>query len=72
MPALVAGIHVLKLRQSKDVDGRNKSGHDDDIRAISTYQTLARERQRFARVRGRAQRRHDLAGKQADRAQALV
>ena len=26
MPALVAGIHVLKSR-SKDVDGRNKSGH---------------------------------------------
>jgi hypothetical protein len=27
MPALVAGIHVLALR-GKDVDGRNKSGHD--------------------------------------------
>jgi len=26
MPALVAGIHVL--RHDKDVDGRNKSGHD--------------------------------------------
>jgi len=28
MPALVAGIHVLNPRQDKDVDGRNKSGHD--------------------------------------------
>jgi hypothetical protein len=28
MPALVAGIHVLMLRQTKDVNGRNKSGHD--------------------------------------------
>jgi hypothetical protein len=29
MPALVAGIHVLATRQhSKDVDGRDKPGHD--------------------------------------------
>jgi hypothetical protein len=28
MPALVAGIHVWNLRKNKDVDGRNKSGHD--------------------------------------------
>jgi hypothetical protein len=28
MPALVAGIHVLNPKQDKDVDGRNKSGHD--------------------------------------------
>jgi hypothetical protein len=28
MPALVAGIHVLWGVMSKDVDGRNKSGHD--------------------------------------------
>jgi hypothetical protein len=28
MPALVAGIHVLRPCNSKDVDGRNKSGHD--------------------------------------------
>ncbi|ACI91652.1 hypothetical protein OCAR_4507 [Afipia carboxidovorans OM5] len=27
MPALVAGIHVLKLN-TQDVDGRNRSGHD--------------------------------------------
>jgi seryl-tRNA synthetase len=28
MPGLVPGIHVLSLRSRKDVDGRNKSGHD--------------------------------------------
>ena len=26
--AYVAGIHVLKTERAKDVDGRNKSGHD--------------------------------------------
>jgi hypothetical protein len=31
MPALVAGIHVLKAANSKDVDGRNKSGHDERL-----------------------------------------
>jgi hypothetical protein len=29
MPALVAGIHVLNAVLTKDVDGRNKSGHDE-------------------------------------------
>jgi putative acetyltransferase len=29
MPALVAGIHVLKAFDIKDVDGRDKPGHDD-------------------------------------------
>jgi hypothetical protein len=28
MPALVAGIHVFVCAVKKDVDGRNKSGHD--------------------------------------------
>ena len=31
MPALVAGIHVLHSGQNKDVDGRNKSGHDERV-----------------------------------------
>jgi hypothetical protein len=35
MPALVAGIHVLMLRQTKDVNGRNKSGHDELWRVIA-------------------------------------
>jgi hypothetical protein len=26
--AYVPGIHVLRARRSKDVDGRNKSGHE--------------------------------------------
>jgi hypothetical protein len=30
MPALVAGIHVL-IAAKKDVDGRNKSGHDERV-----------------------------------------
>ena len=28
MPALVAGIHILKVVQIQDVDGRDKPGHD--------------------------------------------
>ena len=28
VPALVAGIHDLDSDKNKDVDGRNKSGHD--------------------------------------------
>jgi hypothetical protein len=28
MPALVAGIHVLLFSSEKDVDGRDKPGHD--------------------------------------------
>jgi len=37
MPALVAGIHVLSSRQNKDVDGRNKSGHDECVVPPKTY-----------------------------------
>ena len=29
MPALVAGIHVLNAEKNKDMDCRNKSGHDE-------------------------------------------
>jgi hypothetical protein len=28
MPALVAGIHLFLYSKIKDVDGRDKSGHD--------------------------------------------
>jgi hypothetical protein len=28
MPALVAGIHVFPASAAKDVDGRDKPGHD--------------------------------------------
>jgi hypothetical protein len=39
MPALVAGIHVLNAAPDKDVDGRNKSGHDE-LRCISMHLAL--------------------------------
>jgi len=29
MPGLVPGIHVLLPAHAKDVDGRDKPGHDD-------------------------------------------
>jgi hypothetical protein len=29
MPGLVPGIHVLALSNNKDVDGRDKPGHDE-------------------------------------------
>jgi hypothetical protein len=35
MPALVAGIHVLKHCAPNGVDGRDKHGHDDDEEADS-------------------------------------
>jgi hypothetical protein len=28
MPGLVPGIHVFDIRSKKDVDGRDKPGHD--------------------------------------------
>jgi hypothetical protein len=31
MPALVAGIDVLDNAAKEDVDGRNKSGHDEQV-----------------------------------------
>jgi hypothetical protein len=32
MPGLVPGIHVFGAACKKDVDGRDKPGHDDDER----------------------------------------
>jgi hypothetical protein len=31
MPGLVPGIHALLQRTSKDVDGRDKPGHDEMV-----------------------------------------
>jgi hypothetical protein len=31
MPGLVPGIHVLGRYSKKDVDGRDKPGHDDEL-----------------------------------------
>ena len=36
MPALVAGIHVLLSSRIKDVDGRDKPGHDGVRVSINT------------------------------------
>ena len=36
MPALTAGIHVLMLNQTKNVDGRNELGHDE-LKARSQF-----------------------------------
>jgi hypothetical protein len=33
MPGLVPGIHVFLLAGRKDVDGRDKPGHDDESEA---------------------------------------
>jgi len=37
MPGLVPGIHVLIAEHSKDVDGRDKPGHDESISKIRWY-----------------------------------
>jgi hypothetical protein len=31
MPGLVPGIHVLNVVRKKDVDGRDKPGHDEEM-----------------------------------------
>jgi hypothetical protein len=48
MPALVAGIHVLR-HTNKDVDGRNKSGHDES-QAVICLIAVRRRSQRPAKV----------------------
>jgi hypothetical protein len=42
MPGLVPGIHVLFMRSTKDVDGRDEPGHDEELAAPD--QAVARER----------------------------
>jgi hypothetical protein len=39
MPGLVPGIHVFVSTSKKDVDGRDKPGHDDEL-AISRSDML--------------------------------
>src|SRR6267378_1499396 len=41
MPALVAGIHVLRRVSKKGVDGRDKPGHDDH-EAFAASSTIGR------------------------------
>jgi hypothetical protein len=38
MPALVAGSHDFCQRRKEDVDGRNKSGHDDEMRPVLAFE----------------------------------
>jgi hypothetical protein len=35
MPGLVPGIHVLEGAPRQDVDGRDKPGHDEEVRAVA-------------------------------------
>jgi hypothetical protein len=39
MPGLVPGIHVLFCCGVKDVDGRDKPGHDDTDGAYAKYRS---------------------------------
>src|SRR5215467_811838 len=49
MPGLVPGIHVLRQEQNiKDVDGRDKPGHDDVAGGITNPRTHYLGRNRFA------------------------
>jgi hypothetical protein len=41
MPALVAGIHVLLAHCKKDVDGRDKPGHDVESVSFLKLKLLA-------------------------------
>jgi translation initiation factor IF-1 len=50
MPALVAGIHVFTaLRCDKDVDGRNKSGHDVERIMVRLERDILRRRRSMRR-----------------------
>jgi hypothetical protein len=40
MPGLVPGIHVFRAFGSKDVDGRDKPGHDDGDQQANAYSAL--------------------------------
>ncbi len=54
MPALVAGIHVFLVRLQKDVDGRDKPGHDDALTSIDTPAPRCRRKSpRAPRPKGR-------------------
>ena len=44
MPGLVAGIHVLSYGRTKDVDGRNKSGHDEERAERISHNSTSRYR----------------------------
>jgi hypothetical protein len=41
MPGLVPGIHAFRRLSKKDVDGRDKPGHDEKTRAVRRYFSTA-------------------------------
>jgi hypothetical protein len=41
MPDLVPGIHVFAPTRMKDVDGRDKPGHDEEWRSLIGLRYLA-------------------------------
>ena len=46
MPGLVPGIHVFFLRKTKDVDGRDEPGHDENAESLSSAVGGHEDRQR--------------------------
>jgi hypothetical protein len=40
MPGLVPGIHVLLCCETKDVDGRDKPGHDECLRIFAVVSLI--------------------------------
>jgi hypothetical protein len=50
MPALVAGIHVLRRSTSSGVDGRDKPGHDDCILAAVPARVIVSSRPPSSRL----------------------
>jgi hypothetical protein len=47
MPALDAGIHVLRATRKKDVDARHKAGHDERRKLVGAAHALAASRRFF-------------------------
>ena len=55
MPDLVPGIHVLSVTQAKDVDGRDKPGHD----VISSMGLMSRSNPAGPSLRRRCRNRQE-------------
>jgi hypothetical protein len=57
MPALVAGIHVLRPGNNKDVDGRDEPGHDgEEYRRQTTLLQIIVRRLLTTSTRGASRR----------------
>jgi hypothetical protein len=64
MPGLVPGIHVLWCGGKKDVDGREKPGHDESELETRSFAALLTMRQ------GRAFATHDSGASRPPRSRA--